>query len=120
MFTQSEIIAARSQMLDQMRARLVEMEAAFESAKNALTTNGWVVTNTGVYMVYEFEGMNVKNCQARGILSATKLSKQNAVHLASQTFNGANKVAEAKPYILALSQEIDSMKNLIETLEGQQ
>jgi len=109
---------ARREILTSMRARLVDMEAAFESAKNTLTTNGWVVHNTGVYMVYEFDGSMVKSVQSRGILSATKLSKQNAVHLAKQTFNGANKFAEAKPYVLALSQEIEGLKNLITQIEA--
>ena len=100
----NEIIATLTENLEAMRREL-------SLVQNTLTTNGWCVRNTGVFMRYDFEGLKVVSVRAGGILGCTQLSKENAMHIAKQTTNGSNNVAEAVPYVRALEEEIQDQEN---------
>lgn len=118
-YTPEQIQAMRLEFIAEMKETLINMQEAYNAGINTLVRENHVVHNRGVYMQYEFDGLKVTGVKAVSITRATKLSRENAVHLAKTTKNGAGEVAEARSFMECLVSEMANIEQSIKVLQDQ-
>lgn len=107
-------------LIQQTKNRIGELEALVEAERRVVSGNGWcVVSAHGFPIKFEIQGTRVFGASTSNIEGATRLSRQNALHLAASMKDGTGAAGKAMPYVQAIHDSISDAQALMQTLQGE-
>jgi hypothetical protein len=81
---------ALNEMKNDALEHIAKYQKRLDAYSNVLLGNGFIVFQHNMGMLYEFEGLKAINAQVCDILNANLFTREDAEHLAANTFDGAN------------------------------